>query len=230
MIDSCLSGFHHHSEGPEVQLALLENEGDNKNPFGQTALCPRSFIMRAVVKEWCSEVFYHSTEVICLKCGQPKTRCCCATGVFTHVSSSILLWSFPPIILFQFHSVSYLSLFCKWRISWMFVTSRILWRFGGFIRFGNCIAGVCKKWVPEMFQTAVQMSADVYSSWAVFLNVSFSEKFFVPLDLRCGFCCQLLKLFWHVAKVVVVFGLLSSDVEFEISLETLCVYVKLMLF
>jgi len=64
----------------------------------------------------------------------------------------------------------------------------------------------------------------------VFLNASFSEKFFVPLDLRCGSCCQLLKLFWHVAKVVVVFGLLSSDIEFEISLETLCVYVKLMLF
>jgi hypothetical protein len=38
------------------------------------------------------------------------------------------------------------------------------------------------------------------------------------------------KLFWYVAKVVVVFGLLSSDVEFEISLETLCILVELMLF
>lgn len=38
-----------------------------------------------------------------------------------------------------------------------------------------------------------------------------------------------LKLFWHVAKVVVVFGLLSSDGEFEISLETFCIHVKLML-
>jgi len=56
------------------------------------------------------------------------------------------------------------------------------------------------------------------------------KKFFVPLDLRCGSCCQLLKLFWHAAKVVVVFGLLSSDVEFEIYLGTLCMYVNLMLF
>ena len=40
---------------------------------------------------------------------------------------------------------------------------------------------------------------------------------------------KLLKLFWHVAEVVVVFGLLSGDVEFEVSLETLCLYVKLML-
>ena len=39
-----------------------------------------------------------------------------------------------------------------------------------------------------------------------------------------------LKLFWDVAKVVVVFGLLSSDVEFEISVGTLCIHVKLMLF
>lgn len=39
-----------------------------------------------------------------------------------------------------------------------------------------------------------------------------------------------LKLFWHLAKVVVVFGLLSCDVEFQISLETLCIHVKLMLF
>jgi hypothetical protein len=39
-----------------------------------------------------------------------------------------------------------------------------------------------------------------------------------------------LKPFWHVAKVVVVLGLLSSDVEFEISLEMLCIYVKLMLY
>lgn len=77
------------------------------------ALCPRSLILRAVVKEWCSEVFYHSNEVICLKCGQPKTRCCCATGVFNHVPSCILLWWFPPIILCQFHSMSYLSFFCK---------------------------------------------------------------------------------------------------------------------
>lgn len=108
------------------------------------ALCPRSLILSAVVKEWCSEVFYHSTEVICLKCGQPKTRCSCATGVFNCVSSSILLWWYPPIIHFQFHSMSYLSLFHKWRISWRFVISRILWNFGGFVRFGNCIAGVCK--------------------------------------------------------------------------------------
>jgi hypothetical protein len=33
-----------------------------------------------------------------------------------------------------------------------------------------------------------------------------------------------------VAEVVVVLGLLSNDVEFEISLETLCIYVKLMLY
>jgi len=39
MIDSCLSGFHHHSEEPEVPLALLENEGVNKNPFGHTGHC-----------------------------------------------------------------------------------------------------------------------------------------------------------------------------------------------
>lgn len=145
MIDSCLSGFHHHSEEPVVPLALLENEGDNKNPFGQTVRCvPGALYLGAVVKEWCSEVFYYSTEVICLKCGQPKTRCSCATGVFNRVSSSIWLWWFPPIILLQFHSLSYLSLFHKWRISWRFVTSRILWSFGGFVRFGNFIEGVCK--------------------------------------------------------------------------------------
>jgi hypothetical protein len=63
----------------------------------------------------------------------------------------------------------------------------------------------------------------------MFLNESLPEKFFVPLDLRCGSSCQLFKLFWHAAKVV-VFGLLSSCVEFEISLETLCICVKLMLF
>jgi hypothetical protein len=33
-----------------------------------------------------------------------------------------------------------------------------------------------------------------------------------------------------VAKVVVALGLLSSDDELEISLETLCIYVKLMLY
>lgn len=75
------------------------------------ALCPRSLILRAVVKELCSEVFYHSTVVICLKCGQPKTKCSCTNGVFNHVSSSILLWRFPPIILVHFHSMSYLTLF-----------------------------------------------------------------------------------------------------------------------
>lgn len=45
MIDRCLLGFHHHSEEPEVLLALLENEGDNKNPFGQTECCvPGTYI------------------------------------------------------------------------------------------------------------------------------------------------------------------------------------------
>jgi hypothetical protein len=40
-----------------------------------------------------------------------------------------------------------------------------------------------------------------------------------------------LKLFWHVAEVVLVgLGLLSNDVEFEISLGTLCIHIKLMLF
>jgi len=43
-----------------------------------------------------------------------------------------------------------------------------------------------------MFQTAVQMSADVYSiQRTIFLNASLSEELFVPLDLRCGSCCQL---------------------------------------
>jgi hypothetical protein len=39
MFDVGLSGFHHHSDEPEVALALLENKGDNKNPFGQTGHC-----------------------------------------------------------------------------------------------------------------------------------------------------------------------------------------------
>lgn len=89
-----------------------------KSFWTDRALCPRSLILRDEVKEWCSVVVYHSTMVICLKCGHPKTRCSCATGVFNRISSSILLWWFPRIILFHFHSMSYLSLFHKWRISW----------------------------------------------------------------------------------------------------------------
>jgi hypothetical protein len=52
------------------------------------------------------------------------------------------------------------------------------------------------------------------------------EKFILLLDLRCGFC---LELFWHVAKVIVIVGLLADGIEFEISLGTLYSIAKLML-
>jgi hypothetical protein len=38
MIDIVLSGYHHHSDKPEVALALLENKGDNKNLLGKQGI------------------------------------------------------------------------------------------------------------------------------------------------------------------------------------------------
>jgi hypothetical protein len=190
------------------------------------ALCPRSLILRVVVKEWCSEVFYHSTEVICLKSGHPKTRCPCAAGVFNHVSSSLLLWWFPPIILFHFHSLSYLSLFRTWRISWRFVTSGVLCEVLEVLlgleivlqEFANSDSQKCFRQLYRCQQKCVAVEEQYFECkflWKILCAIRFKMWLLLPT-------------FWSCYGMWL--KLLSSYVEFEISLETLHIHFKLMLF